>query len=183
VSADLYQVLNVPRDATAEQIRKAYRAIVFEAHPDKVGNDQAALARYRDATRAYKVLSDPFERKRYDRGFTEIASVSDLFLHNALGKKTLQVMLPSAPAAPQAGADRFVAIRVPETLLHTGGTFSVSLTQSSGQPLDIELVIPPHADRLRYVCLTQLGYAGKNGGPPGDLRIILVRKESHGRIT
>ena len=67
---DLYDMLGVARAATPEEIKKAFRKIALECHPDRVGDDPAAAERFDRATKAYEVLSDPEKRARYDRGAT-----------------------------------------------------------------------------------------------------------------
>lgn len=62
----LYNVLGIYRDATDEEIKKAYRRIVKETHPDAVGND-SCRAEFDEATKAYEILIDKEEREKYDR--------------------------------------------------------------------------------------------------------------------
>ncbi len=64
---DFYDVLGVARGADAEAIRKAYRKIAFESHPDRNPGDPAAEKRFKEATEAYEVLRDPDQRARYDQ--------------------------------------------------------------------------------------------------------------------
>lgn len=64
---DYYAVLGVSKDASSQDIKKAFRRIARECHPDKVGEDEVLLARFKAAKDAYDVLSDPDSRDRYDR--------------------------------------------------------------------------------------------------------------------
>lgn len=63
---DFYEVLGVGRDASAEEIRKAYRKLARKHHPD-VNKDDGAEERFKEISEAYDVLSDPDKRKQYDR--------------------------------------------------------------------------------------------------------------------
>ncbi|MFN3650703.1 MAG: molecular chaperone DnaJ [Armatimonadota bacterium] len=64
---DYYTVLGVARDAGQDEIRKAYRKLARQYHPDLNGGDAAAAERFREVQRAYDVLSDADKRARYDR--------------------------------------------------------------------------------------------------------------------
>ena len=68
MSRDLYDVLGVARDADAETIKKAYRGLALQYHPDKNPGDKAAEERFKEAAAAYEVLSDADRRAEYDRG-------------------------------------------------------------------------------------------------------------------
>ena len=65
--ADHYETLGVSREATPEEIKKAYRRLARELHPD-VNPSEEAAERFKSVTHAYDVLSDPNERQRYDMG-------------------------------------------------------------------------------------------------------------------
>ena len=67
MTQDLYEILGVSRDASAEAIKKAYRTLARQLHPD-VNPDEATQERFKEVTRAYEVLSDPKKREMYDLG-------------------------------------------------------------------------------------------------------------------
>lgn len=66
--SDYYEILGVPRDASPEQIKKAYRRLAREHHPDVAGTDGGSEERFKDVSRAYEVLSNPEKRRMYDLG-------------------------------------------------------------------------------------------------------------------
>ena len=66
---DYYEVLGVPKDATEEQIRKAYKKLALRWHPDKnPDNKKEAEEKFKEINEAYSVLSDPQKRNNYDNG-------------------------------------------------------------------------------------------------------------------
>ena len=67
MSTDYYEVLGLPRDATPEQIKKAYRRMAMKVHPD-VAQEPDAAEKFKQVQEAYEVLHDPHKRDIYDRG-------------------------------------------------------------------------------------------------------------------
>ena len=64
---DYYEILGVSKSATAEEIKKAYRKVAMQYHPDRNPGDKAAEEKFKEAAEAYEVLSDADKRSQYDR--------------------------------------------------------------------------------------------------------------------
>jgi DnaJ-class molecular chaperone len=99
---DLYAVLGVDFEASTGEIKKAFRRLTLELHPDQNQGDPTAQAKFNDATRASEILSDPTKRMLYDTGGMEAI--------RSLEKGEVQ-----------KGQDVLFEINVPLSMLFTGG--------------------------------------------------------------
>lgn len=140
---DYYEVLGVSRSAGADEIKKAYRKLALELHPDRNPNDPSAEERFKEASEAYGVISDPQKRQVYDQfghaglqGSSGVGNAQDIFTNvqdifsDFFGGGFGGGRRRARPDAPTKGAD-----------LQT--STSISLAEAAyGTKTDIELVYP-----------------------------------------
>lgn len=88
IKRDYYEVLSVTREANETELKKAYRRLAMEYHPDRRPGDKEAEEKFKEAAEAYSVLSDPEKRRLYDRfghqgpaqsGFQGFGGIEDIF--------------------------------------------------------------------------------------------------------
>ena len=115
---DYYEILGVPRDADARQIKQSYRRLAMEFHPDRNPDRADAEERFKEAAEAYEVLSNPEKREIYDRfgheglhGQPGFSGVDDIFTHfgdifsDFFGGDLFGGRRRSRPPRPARGAD------------------------------------------------------------------------------
>jgi len=119
---DYYDVLGIDREATPEQIKKAYRQAALKYHPDRNRNDPEAETKFKQAAEAYEVLSDPQKRSIYDRyGHAGLAG-QGLHDFSSMNPQDIFSMFDDilgafgfggrGRARPRAGADLEVAVEI-----------------------------------------------------------------------
>jgi len=79
MAKDYYQILGVPRNATEAQIKKAYRKLAMQYHPDRnPGKEKWANEKFKEINEAFGVLGDPGKRRQYDQ-FGTVGNIGDIF--------------------------------------------------------------------------------------------------------
>src|SRR5438128_737429 len=64
---DFYEILGVSKDASPDEVKKAYRKVAMQYHPDRNPGDKPSEEKFKEAAEAYEILSDPDKKAQYDR--------------------------------------------------------------------------------------------------------------------
>lgn len=204
---DYYNVLGVSKNATADEIRRAYRKLALRHHPDKTKGDKAANEKFMEINEANQVLSDPEKRKKYDQfgadwkryeesgsqqgGFdwskyagggagssqkqrmnaeefeSMFASGEDIDLFELLfGKRGGGRQGRRSPAFKGEDLNAETTLSLEEA--YNGSTRLIRL---DGQTISV--TIPPGIADEQVLRVAQKGMDGINGGPKGDLYLIV----------
>lgn len=190
-SADPYQTLGVKRDASPEDIRKAYRRLAKKLHPDVNPGDSGAEQRFKDVSAAYNLLNDADQRGRFDRGEIDAAGAerprqrysrartgaaqgSGRFDDSAGDIGTFGVDDLFSDLFGRGGNSRFslrgqdVRTQLEADFLDAVNGASKRVTLPDGETLDI--TIPPGTRDGQILRLRGKGMPGRNG-PPGDMLV------------
>ncbi|HAK36901.1 MAG: molecular chaperone DnaJ [Nitrospinaceae bacterium] len=133
---DYYQVLNVSRDASESELKKAYRQLALKYHPDKNPGDHAAEDKFKEAAEAYEVLKDPEKRKIYDqfgheglkgRGFSGFQGFEDIF--SSFGDVFQDFFGGGGGRGQQTGADLRLDVNISFTEAAYGVERKVDITK------------------------------------------------------
>lgn len=138
---DYYEVLGIRREATLEDIKKAYRQLAMKNHPDRNPGDAEAELRFKEAAEAYQILSDEGNRQKYDRyGHAGLqsgpASAAPEDIMSAFGEIFQNAffgdMFGQRRRGPKPGAD--LAIKLEIDLLEAAKGVSKTITMNRGEP-------------------------------------------------
>jgi len=192
---DPYAILGVSRTASADEIRRAYRKLAKALHPDARPNDKAAEEKFKEVTQAFKLLSDPEQRARFDQGEIDaqgqerppyhfrsrpgggpgdrgpsgrFEDLGDLFsdLFTDFGGARSR-------AQPMRGAEIKARLTVSFEEAMKGAKKRVSL--SNGKSLEVG--VPAGVESGKVLRLRGQGHPGRDGGPAGDALIEIVIAE------
>jgi molecular chaperone DnaJ len=120
LSNNYYETLGVARDASAEDIKSAFRKLAKEHHPDAGGEED----KFKELNEAYEVLSDPEKRSQYDNP----APAGGFGFENIFGFNFRQQRQPPRPDAPRRGQDIKLQREIPIHLFVFGGKLKINLT-------------------------------------------------------
>jgi DnaJ-class molecular chaperone len=190
-----YEVLGVKPDASADEIRKVYRKLAKQFHPDLNPGKPEAEARFKSISAAYDLLSDPDKRARYDRGEIDESGAERPqreyyrgYAEGAQGRRyqpegemdlsDLEDLFAAFGSAGRRrgqraegfrarGGDRHFVLTVDFVIAATGGKQRISL--ASDEWLDV--TIPPGIEEGQVLRLRGKGGPGFGGGAAGDALI------------
>jgi curved DNA-binding protein len=191
---DYYKVLEIKKDATADEIKKAYRKLARKYHPDLNPNNEEANKKFQQINEANEVLSDPEKRKKYDEhgndwqsadafkrqrqyqsdgggrgGFGGSFGGEDFsdFFSSMFGGRTR-----SSSRSPFKGQDYTAELNL--NLLDAYTTHKQTLTVNGKQ---VRITVPAGVENGQKIKLPGYGAAGANHGPAGDLFLTFNLKE------
>ncbi len=162
-----YQVLGLEPGASMLQIKSAYRAQVGETHEDRLqglsdAEREKMSRKYRETVQAYRVLSDPAARQRFDRRFAPVRSLRDLLLRPS-GERVGSQLFAHGLKEPGRGEDLLSLTTVPRTDWQAGAMVEVRVGEET-----VRVPVPTDLTR-RWLRFEGRGAPGSNGGSAGDL--------------
>lgn len=187
---DYYETLGVPRGASAEEIRKAYKKLARTEHPDARPDDPGAQKRFAEITEAWEVLSSPEKKARYDQfghgfqgggnpfqgghPFQDFSGGGSVDLEDLLGGMFGGGRRGGGRGGGRArrGEDARAEITVGFEVAAEGGEHGLTL-QSGSQVEHITVKIPAGIEDGKTIRLAGQGNPGAGGGPAGDLLVTV----------
>lgn len=204
---DYYKVLGVPKSATDDEIKKAYRKLAIKYHPDKNQGNKEAEAKFKEIAEAYEVLKDPDKRRKYDEmganwkyyqqygsprdGFSQYGpdrssfsfegDINDLFGNAGGFSDFFQSFFGGGRQRSTAYAMKGEDYRAEATITLEEAYHGTSrLIELNNQKLRIK--IKPGIQSGQLLRIKGKGALGLQGGPAGDL-LINVQIEKHPLYT
>ena len=203
---DYYEVLGVERDASEGEIKKSFRKLARELHPDVAKDGDVSEEKFKKVNEAYEVLGDPEKRKKYDKlganwehgseysggygrpggggqyeyNFGGSTGFSDFF-EEMFGNRTAGDPFGyggGAPNRPARGRDIESDLLVTLDEVINGGERMLQLQSPTGTPRKFKVKIPKGIKAGQSIRCAGLGSPGANGGKTGDL-FLKVRYERH----
>ena len=199
---DYYETLGVPRTATPEEIRSAFRKKAREYHPDVAKDKVKGAEKFKEVNEAYEVLSDPAKRAKYDQmgreapgggfawqgapgqaGMPDMeefhfggTGYSDFFEHLFGGTAGGSFRGPGGRRMARRGSDIEGDLMVPLEEAYRGSVREVTL-QRGGKTETYRVKIPAGVREGQRIRLAGKGESGRSGGESGDLylRVRLAR--------
>lgn len=181
-----YKTLGIPKTASEDEIKKAFKKKALQYHPDHNKNDPKAEEKFKDVNEAYAVLKDKKKRKQYDQfgaeGFKKRYTQEDIFQgfdinevmrgfgfgggHSPSGFE--DIFGGRSRRGPLKGQDMMSEITVTfeEAARGTEKHFTID---RGGRNEDTSVRVPPGISEGKKLRLTGKGFPGAQGGPPGDL--------------
>lgn len=171
---DYYELLGVGRDASEAEVKRSFRRLARELHPDVNAHDPEAEEKFKAAAEAYEVLSDPERRQVYDRfgheglrgggaqppGFGSIEDLLGAVFGGAFGFEVRR--------GPMRGQDLMHAVEITAVQAMLGA--AIQIPSHEGER---EVELPSGVQHGTQFALRGHGLPGANGGPPGDLRVVV----------
>ena len=186
--SDHYQTLGVSKDASADEIKKAYRSLASKHHPDKGGD----TAKFQDIQTAYATLSDPDKRQQYDNprpeGFQQYGGMppgfDDIMSQMFGGGGSPFGDIFGRPRQQQPQRNRTLNMQTVITLedAYAGKELIASITLPSGKDQTIEVKIPAGIQDGTTLRLAGMGDNSVSNLPRGDIHLT-IRIEEHSRFV
>lgn len=192
---DLYEILNIPRNASEDEIKKSYRKLAMKYHPDRNPNNKEAENKFKEIQKAYDILSNPTQKARYDQagfdgidpnnmggtsGFSGFESASfdfsdifsQLFGNAGGGRRSSQRFHGS-----DLHYELMIALKEAATGMKKKINIPVNVNDYNNKNTKtLEIEIPAGIDNGQSIRLTGQGGPGKNGYPAGDLFVRVLIK-------
>jgi curved DNA-binding protein len=188
VATDFYDTLGIPRNASADEIQRAYRKLARRYHPD-VNSDPGAEERFKEISEAYQVLSDPEQRRRYDRFGSDFRRVAESAGDQVRTRRTaapqdfqgidIEDLLSGLfrGRGPIPGADQEAVLELSVEQAYHGGHRRLTLPGTDRQ---YDVTIPAGVVDGQRIRLAGQGGRGAGDAPAGDLYLV-VRIRPHPR--